>query len=74
MSANVLVVEDDPSLGEALSDTLKLAGYSVLMASDGRFAQDLLQTEHVDMVISDVQMQHVDGYDLLRHVRANFPN
>ncbi|MES9993912.1 MAG: sigma-54 dependent transcriptional regulator [Candidatus Thiodiazotropha sp.] len=71
--ATVLIVEDDPSLREALSDTLELAGYPVCMAEEGGAALELLQQRSVGMVISDVQMQPMDGHSLLRQVRERFP-
>ena len=56
-AATVLVVEDDPTLREALSDTLELAGFGVATADDGRSALEWLShSEDVGMVVSDVQM------------------
>ncbi|HKJ22127.1 MAG TPA: sigma-54 dependent transcriptional regulator [Gammaproteobacteria bacterium] len=69
----ILVVEDDPSLREALSQTLELAGYSVLTACDGRSALDVLSDNPVAMVISDVQMKPMDGHALLRHIKVRYP-
>ncbi|MEW8507021.1 MAG: sigma-54 dependent transcriptional regulator [Candidatus Thiodiazotropha sp.] len=71
--ATVLIVEDDPSLREALSDTLELAGYPVCVAEEGGAALQLLQQQSVGMVISDVQMQPMDGHSLLRQLRERFP-
>ncbi|MEW8221149.1 MAG: sigma-54 dependent transcriptional regulator [Candidatus Thiodiazotropha taylori] len=69
----VLIVEDDPALREALSDTLELADYSVVTAEDGRSALELLKQAPVGMVVSDVQMQPMDGHTLLREVRKGYP-
>jgi two-component system response regulator FlrC len=71
--ATVLVVEDDPSLREALGDTLELAGYQVRTAGDGESALGVLAEGPVGMVVSDVQMRPMDGHDLLKQVRARFP-
>ena len=74
--STVLVVEDDLALQEALSDTLELAGYDVAVASDGRAALSILDTQAVDMVVSDVQMKPMDGVTLLKHLkqrRADLP-
>jgi two-component system response regulator FlrC len=73
MQATVLVVEDDPSLREALGDTLELAGYQVRTAGDGESALGLLAEAPVGMVVSDVQMRPMDGHSLLRQVRSRFP-
>ncbi|MCG8486303.1 MAG: sigma-54 dependent transcriptional regulator [Chromatiales bacterium] len=70
----VLIVEDDPALREALSDTLELSGYSVATAEEGRSALELLKHESVGMVVSDVQMQPMDGHTLLREIRKCYPD
>lgn len=68
--ASILVVEDDAALQEALCDTLELAGFNTLTADDGRVAMDILANEAVDMVVSDVQMQRMDGHALLREIKS----
>ncbi|MGD8911903.1 MAG: sigma-54 dependent transcriptional regulator [Candidatus Thiodiazotropha sp.] len=72
--ATVLIVEDDPALREALSDTLELAGYPICVAEEGGAALNLLQQRSVGMVISDVQMQPMDGHCLLRKIRERYPD
>lgn len=69
----ILVVEDDPSLRDAMSKTLELAGYAVVAASDGRAALDVLADKDVALVLSDVQMKPMDGHVLLRHIKARRP-
>tara|TARA_R110000823_G_scaffold47903_13_gene121874 strand:+ start:5616 stop:6962 length:1347 start_codon:yes stop_codon:yes gene_type:complete len=68
--ARVLVVEDDEALREALCDTLEYGGYAALSACNGVEALRMLEREAVDLVISDVQMDEMDGHALLREVRA----
>ena len=70
----VLVVEDDVSLREALSDTLQLAGYSVYSAAEGAAALRLLEKENIDVVVSDVQMGPMDGSALLRDIKKQYPH
>ena len=72
--ATVLIVEDDPALREALSDTLELAGYPVQLASEGGAALDILAQQSVGMVVSDVQMRPMDGHSLLRRIKQIYPN
>jgi two-component system response regulator FlrC len=72
--ATVLIVEDDPALREALSDTLELAGYPICVADEGCAALDLLQRRSVGMVISDVQMKPMDGHSLLCKIRERYPD
>ncbi len=73
-TASVLIVEDDPSLREALSDTLEMAGYSVAAAMDGHAALDVLENQSVDLIVSDVQMPKMDGVVLLKQLRNRLPN
>ena len=72
--ATVLVVEDDQDLQDALCETLSLAGISTLAANDGRVAIDVLSREKVDMVVSDVQMQRMDGHALLKVIKEQYMN
>jgi two-component system response regulator FlrC len=71
--ATVLIVEDDPALREALSDTLELAGYPVKVAGEGNDALEILRQERVGMVVSDVQMRPMDGHTLLCEIKAAHP-
>ena len=72
-SGAVLIVEDDPSLSEALCDTVELAGYPVLSATDGAKALEVLERESIAMVVSDVRMRPMDGHTLLKRIRAKRP-
>jgi len=72
--ANVMIVEDDADLREALSDTLKLAGYHVWEASNGNAALNILSNEDVGMIVSDVQMDGMDGQTLLKRVKSQYPD
>ena len=69
----ILIVEDDRDLREALSDTLKLAGYRVLVAQDGEAALQAMARQPVGLVISDVMMQPMDGHTLLKRIKAVTP-
>lgn len=72
-AAKVLVVEDDETLREALCDTIQYGGYQVVSATNGAEALTVLETESVDLIISDVQMDVMDGHALLRRVRSLRP-
>lgn len=67
---DVLIVEDDPDLCEALSDTLELEGYRVLTANNGTEALAKLARNQVRLTVSDVQMPVMDGFELLRNIHA----
>ncbi|WP_028671419.1 sigma-54-dependent transcriptional regulator [Saccharospirillum impatiens] len=69
----VLIVEDDASLREAVSDTLKLSDYEVIEADCGEAAIVRLNEAQVDFIVSDVNMPGMDGHELLAYVRQNQP-
>lgn len=73
MSTRVLIVEDDLELREAIADTLELAGFDFLQAGDGEQAMAVLETEAVDIVVTDVNMPGMDGHELLGRLNQNFP-
>ena len=70
MPTNVLIVEDDHALREALLDTATLAGLAATGAADGRAALQALAAAQYDLVISDIQMEPMDGHTLLREIRS----
>lgn len=72
-SLPILVVEDDQDLREAVCATMKLAGYQALAAANGHDAMVVLQQTQVGMVVSDVQMKPVDGFTLLKKIKAFDP-
>lgn len=73
MTLPILIVEDDAALREALIDTLQLGGHPVLAAVDGSDALRVLDGARVGLVLSDVQMQPMDGETLLREVKSRYP-
>jgi len=70
----ILVVEDDQDLLEAICATMKLAGYQTQAASNGNDAMAALQESQVGMVVSDVQMKPIDGFTLLKKIKAFNPD
>lgn len=70
----ILIVEDDPDLREALSDTLALSRYRVLTATDGENAVELLRQHAVGLVITDVQMPRMNGISLLHEIKSHWPH
>ena len=72
--ATVLIVEDDPSLREALCDTLELAGFSALAAAEGGAALRILEQNPISVVVSDVQMRPMDGQKLLHKIKSLYPD
>ena len=74
MKAKILVVDDEQSIREFLEIMLKKEGYEVTCAEDGQKAIDILQNKAFHLVISDLQMPHVTGVELLNHVNLNYPD
>jgi two-component system response regulator FlrC len=70
----VLIVEDDAALREALTDTLGVAGYSVVGAAGGAEALEILAREPITVVVSDVAMQPMDGQALLAEIKRRRPD
>ncbi|MGP1675537.1 MAG: sigma-54-dependent transcriptional regulator [Burkholderiales bacterium] len=72
-SLPLLIVEDDRDLRDALCVTLELAGHVAIPAADGSEALLVMQRRRVGLVISDIQMQPLDGLGLLREINQHHP-
>ena len=70
----LLVVDDEQALTTLAYDILTAQGYHVITASDGEKALALLKSEKVDLIISDVIMPNMDGYQLAAQVQQLYPN
>jgi DNA-binding NarL/FixJ family response regulator len=71
MSARLLLVDDEPGLREAVQAYLEDSNFSVEVASNARDGWELLQQMNPDLVISDIMMPQVDGYQFLKQVRED---
>ena len=69
----MLVVEDDAQLREAISDTLKLQKIKCFEVASAEAAMVFLRKQHVSMILSDITMGALSGFDLLKHVKDNYP-
>jgi DNA-binding response OmpR family regulator len=69
MSIRVLIAEDDASLRDGLVDLLEAEGYVVITAENGQIALDQFMQEKPDLVILDVMMPEMSGYDVCREIR-----
>ncbi len=67
----ILIVEDDTELRQLFQKVLSKHGYSVLGAGDGVEALATLDKEYVDLIISDIMMPEMDGYELVRVLRES---
>ncbi|OWT56856.1 response regulator transcription factor [Candidimonas nitroreducens] len=67
----VLLVEDDPMIGEAVQDALKAAGYAVDWVKDGCAADTAARTLRYDLILLDLGLPGKDGHDVLHAIRAH---
>lgn len=67
--AQILVIDDDTSLLQMMSIMLKRAGHTPILASDGNEGIEIAKRDHPDMVIVDVMMPEISGYDVCRALR-----
>jgi len=70
-SKKILTVDDSPTVREILRTTLQNAGFEVLQAINGQDALKMLETEKVNMLITDLNMPKLDGISLVRKVRQS---
>jgi two-component system chemotaxis response regulator CheY len=71
MKKTILTVDDSLSVRKFMSLALKAGGYRVISAVDGMDALEILPNEKVDLVITDLNMPNVDGFELVRTIRQN---
>lgn len=69
MPLTILVVDDDLGTRLSVSDYLELSGYSVITANDGQEALVMVDDHHPDLIVTDIVMPRMNGYELVRRVR-----
>jgi len=65
------VVDDDPTMVKLINVNLKLNNYSVVEATSGEQALDVLESDVLDLVVLDIMMPGVDGWEVLKRIRGN---
>jgi two-component system, NtrC family, response regulator AtoC len=73
-TARVLVVDDRAEMAEMIADDLRARGYDGVAVTSGREALHVLQTERVDVLVTDLRMPEIDGLSLLRSSVALDPS
>lgn len=68
---NILIVEDDKNLKKLIKITLLREDYNVFEANDGEEALNVLDKEYIDLIISDVMMPKMDGFELIKELRSS---
>ena len=66
----ILVIEDDPAILRGISDNLRFESYDVLTASDGEDGYRLVCEKQPDLIILDLMLPGMNGYDLCRQMRS----
>jgi CheY-like chemotaxis protein len=72
--AKILVIDDEEGVRRVIGKILVRAGHDVLEAPDGKVALSLVKKEAADLVICDLFMPEMDGVEVLRQLRRDYPN
>ncbi len=71
MAKSILVADDDPDILSIVSMSLETQGYTVYKAANGREAVDLVRQHHPDLVLMDMMMPVVSGYEAVTELKAD---
>ncbi len=74
MAQLIMIIDDEAGVRELLSDALKLAGFETVGAADAMVAQTLLRTVKPDLLIVDINMPMMDGFEFIERIRGNGDN
>ena len=69
----VLIIEDDPNIVDLIRSNLAVRGFDTLVSIDGSKALSMLETEQPDIVLLDLMLPEVDGFELCRQIRERSP-
>lgn len=69
MPLTILVADDEPGIRLSVSDYLELSGYSVIAAENGKKALEMIEQYRPHLIVTDITMPQLDGYELVRRVR-----
>jgi len=70
MTATILLLEDDMQLNETVKQFLEFKGYEVYVAYDGLKAEEIAYEKHIDLMLLDVKVPYMNGFDFLKSIRA----
>lgn len=71
MSARILIIEDNPANLELMGYLLRCSGHEVLVATDGQAGLKLAQLEAPELIICDIQMPHMTGFEVALHLKGD---
>jgi len=69
MSIKILLLEDDIQLNETMKQFLELKEYEVYEVYDGLKAEEVVYERHIDLMLLDVKVPHISGFDFLKNIR-----
>ncbi|MDY6862642.1 MAG: response regulator, partial [Thermodesulfobacteriota bacterium] len=69
----ILVVDDEKNIRDALYKILSKEGYKIITAEDSNTALEILRSNQIDLILSDLKMPQIDGVEFLKIVKYNFP-
>ena len=72
-SETILVVDDETALADLTKKILETQGYSILLANGGKKALEIISSNKVDLVITDIIMPEMDGYELANVILQHYP-
>jgi CheY-like chemotaxis protein len=72
-TASILVVDDNPSMAKTLADIMSVKGFEVYAAHSGLEALEILQSQPIDILLTDVIMPEMNGVELYRATRKRYP-
>jgi DNA-binding response OmpR family regulator len=68
---NILVVEDSTNIRKLMAARLEQEGYEVFQAENGKVALEIIDIKQIDLMVSDIMMPHMDGYELTKDLRES---
>lgn len=68
----ILIVEDEEAIRDLIKIELEMSGYKTDIASDGEVGADLIETNKYDLILLDIMLPKVDGYELLEFIKQNY--
>ena len=74
MTKRILVIEDHEDNRRILRDLLRKTGFEMIEAHDGEAAVEKVSSEQFDLILLDIQLPGIDGYEVARRIRANPAN
>jgi len=69
MKLQILIVDDEPAIADAIRYVLETDGFETLSLSEGSPVLPLLQSERIDLIVLDVGLPDINGFDLCREIR-----